>query len=143
MKQKYHIVTAADIPANWQRINVRKKTKVTIRECNGVEKFTVAWSEQQLTSNPAVDIIVDSNGEQYPCKRDIFEQTYVAHPEGGYVKRGTSTIVKIPDNVSVDVVSLEGAVESVEAPDYIAVGAKNECYANSKTFVEGNLEVVQ
>ncbi len=142
-KTRYTVETISDIPVNWETFNVRKKTKVTIRECNGVETFTVPWSESQLTSDPAVDIIVFSGGLEYPCKREIFEKTYVAHPEGGYIKTAQTQIVRIPVGVAVNIATLEGDEASVEAPDFIAIGAKGELYANTKQFVEENLEVVQ
>ena len=69
--------TTEDIPRDWKRLTVRKKTTVMIRACNGVEEFKVAWSDKPLVSNPDEDlIIVQPDGKEYPIKADVFLDTY-------------------------------------------------------------------
>ena len=147
------IKTQADIPSDWKVLNVRKKTTVQIRPCNGVEEFEVSWQDSKLVSDPEVDLIViQPNGTCYPCKRDIFYETYVAHeldrslPVGmlvkTWIKKATSQIVEIPEDEAVEIETLEGTLNEVTWPDYIAIGVKGELYANTLSFVRNNLEIL-
>jgi hypothetical protein len=141
-----------DIPAIWPRFVVRKKTTVGIRASKGVEEFKVSWQDATLTSDPTVDLIViQPDGKEYPCKKDLFFSTYTAVPAvsnedliAGYkfVKSATTKIVPIPLNTDVTIQTLEGVLPTVTFPDYIAIGSVGELYANTKKFVDENLEFV-
>lgn len=140
------------IPSFWPQFNVRKKTRVGIRASNGVEEFKVSWQDAILKSDPAVDLIViQPNGEEYPCKKDLFFSTYTAVPAvtaddyiAGYkfVKSAITKLVAIPDGVDVTIQTLEGVLPTVTYPDYVAIGSAGELYANTKKFVDENLEIV-
>jgi hypothetical protein len=104
----------SDIPASWPKLLARKKTKVTIRESIGEEAFKVSWQDSELISNPELDIIIiQPNGEEYPCKKDIFGETYEldgSTNESGranFVKKETSTLIQIPEGKAVSVETLE------------------------------------
>lgn len=142
--------TEQDIPSDWKRLTVRKKTTVKIRPCNRVEEFKVSWSDKPLISDPAVDLIViQPNGKEYPCKTDIFWETYesvkpfVISENTDFIKKATTTIVEIPEGVEpFEIETLEGTINNVACPDYVAIGAKGELYTNTKEFVDKNLEII-
>ncbi len=82
-----------DIPASWPKLLARKKTKVTIRESNGAETFKVSWQDSELVSNPELDIIIiQPNGSEYPCKKDIFGETYEL--DGSINESGRANFIK-------------------------------------------------
>lgn len=151
-KRKYAFFSPADIPFQWERKKAQKNTAVTIRASRGVEEFNVSWQDAVLTSDPEVDLIVCSpDGKEYPCKKNIFFNTYEPVPAvtaedyiAGYkfIKSALTTLVVIPENVEVEIHTLEGVLPKVEFPDYIAIGPKNELYANTKEFVEKNLTFI-
>lgn len=144
--------TTEDIPSNWKRLTVRKKTTVMIRACNGVEEFKVAWSDKPLVSNPDEDlIIVQPDGKEYPIKADVFLDTYqivlgeefLPEERSQYIKKTVTTLVEIPEGVApFEIDTLEGTINNVAYPDYVAVGSKGELYTNTKKFVEDNLEIL-
>jgi len=144
--------TEKDIPADWKRLTVRKKTTVMIRPCNGVEEFKVAWSDKPLVSNPDEDlIIIQPDGKEYPIKADVFRDTYEIVLTGEflpvdrsqYIKKTVTTLVEIPEGVEAfEIDTLEGTINNVAYPDYVAVGSKGELYTNTKKFVEDNLEIL-
>jgi hypothetical protein len=146
------IKTENDIPSNWTRLTARKKTTVKIRPCNGVETFKVSWQDSELVSDPEVDlIIIQSNGKEYPIKRDIFSTTYtIVEPFGSldyiydynWIKSATTQLVAIPEGEEVEIETLEGTLPKVTYPDYIVIGVKGELYANTQEFVKNNLEIV-
>lgn len=141
MKLQYTV----DIPEDWEIFNVTKNTTVKIRPCEVVERFKVSWQDSELISDPEKDIIViQPNGKEYPCKADIFYETYrqLTPNRNEWIKRATTQIVKIPEGVEVDIITLEGTLTKVSYPDYIAIGTKGELYANTKEFVENNLTIV-
>lgn len=134
----------SDIPAAWKRFKVKKLTKVRIREAIVREQFEVSWQDSFLTSDPEKDLIIIADAKQYPCKIDIFLQTYefsgafeFGHPT--FIKREQSTLVAIPEGESVDIITLEGVVKDVQHPDYIVIGKQNEIYANKADFVAKNM----
>lgn len=137
-----------DIPADWKAHIVKKNTTVNIRPSNGVERFKVSWSDSELISDPDLDVIVISNeGREYPCKLDIFKQTYefVRFDNNGqpaFGKTASYTIVEIPKEYVLEVVTLEGPVQDVKYPDYLAIGPRGEVYVNTKEFVDNNLTFV-
>jgi hypothetical protein len=144
--------TTEDIPSNWKRLTVRKKTTVMIRACDGVEEFKVAWSDKPLISNPDEDlIIIQPDGKEYPIKADVFRDTYEIVLTGEflpvdrsqYIKKTVTTLVEIPEGVEAfEIDTLEGTIDNVAYPDYVAVGTKGELYTNTKKFVEDNLEIL-
>lgn len=141
-----------DIPSDWKVINVRKKTTVRIRPSNGVERFKVSWSESELISDPDKDFIVTSSeGSEYPCKKDIFMETYETVQQYGtlwtdfeydWIKKYVYQLVEIPEGVELSVVTLEGQVDHVKHPDFVAIGPRGELYVNTKKTFDEHLEVV-
>lgn len=136
--------TTEDIPQDWKRLTVRKKTTVKIRPCNGVGEFKVAWSEQPLISNPDEDlIIIQPDGSEYPIKMNVFFETYTNVDVSNWIKKTTTTLVEIPEGVTpFEIDTLEGTIDNVGYPDYVAIGQKGELYTNTKQFVEDNLEIL-
>lgn len=145
--------TQNDIPSDWKVLKARKKTPVKIRPCKGVEAFKVSWSDSELISDPEKDLIVISDtGKEYPCKEDIFWDTYVLADRWGskddvseynFIKKAISTLVEIPEGTEpFEVETLEGVVKGVAFPDYVVIGAKGELYVNTRDFVEKNLEIL-
>lgn len=138
----------SDIPKEWKTISARKNTIVKVRDCKGVEKFKVSWQDAELTSDPEQDLIViQPNGKEYPCKRDIFFETYtpiklVMIGSNEYVKKALRNLVVIPEGVEVEIETLEGTLPKVTYPDYISIGPKGELYANTKEFVEQNMTLI-
>lgn len=133
----------SDIPTNWPILFARKKTKVRIRPSEGIEKFKVSWQDSELTSDPDQDlIIIQPNGKEYPCKKDIFTETYQEESDGFWLKKETSKLVQVPEGEWVDIVTLEGDVKGVHYPDYIAIGKRDELYANAKSWVDKNLTFI-
>lgn len=151
--KKVTVENVGDIPSDWKVLNVRKSTSVRIRPCAGVEKFKVSWQDAELVSDPALDLIViQPNGKEYPCKTDIFYETYVAkdldlsmavgRKVDTWVKKATTQVVEIPEGFEVEIITLEGVLPVVTSPDFIAIGVKGELYANTRDFFNKNLEVV-
>jgi hypothetical protein len=142
-----------DIPGDWSVYSVKKKTPVRIRQAVKVEMFKVSWQDAELVSDPEVDfIVIQPNGSEYPCKKDIFWETYEEQPGQcftsdfsdktflkDYIKKAQTTIVQIPEGESVEILTLEGTLPAVSYPDYIAIGVRGELYANTKDFVDNNL----
>lgn len=133
-----------DIPSDWNRYTVRKKTTVKIRPSIGVERFKVHWSESELVSDPELDVIVIANdGEEYPCKMNIFFDSYTPVTNEDWIKKSTNTIVEIPEGTEpFEVETLEGVVKNVGYPDYVVIGVKGELYVNTKKTVEEHLEII-
>lgn len=148
--------TVEDIPSSWKRFTARKNTTIKIRPCKGVERFSVSWSDKPLVSDPTTDfIIIQPNGKEYPIKTEIFWDTYspVSRGAGGavyheiwdfeYKKTATTVLVEIPEDVTpFEIETLEGIINNVAHPDYIAIGSQGELYTNTKEFVENNLEIL-
>lgn len=141
--------TPSDIPANWDRLKARRQTTVTVRESNGVEKFKVSWQDAELTSDPVKDwIVTQADGSEYPCKKDIFRETYELFVLGCgddrplWRKKELSTLVQVPPGQSVCIETLEGILPEVHFPDYIVIGKKDELYANKWEWAEKNLEFI-
>ncbi len=139
----------SDIPTSWKVLTVRKKTTVKIRAAEVVESFKVSWQDAELVSDPDLDLIViQPNGAEYPCKTDIFFETYQPAPNqygsgfGDWIKGATTTLVEIPEGETVEIHTLEGILPAISFPDFIAIGPKGELYANTREFFDKNLEVV-
>jgi hypothetical protein len=121
------------------RVAVRKST-ITTREPDGVETFQKSWGV--LTATPGVDVVVvQSDGDEYPVKRDIFAETYEQVEPGRYRKTARSRLAQVPEGVTAVVQTKEGEI-TVEHPDYVVVGARGEVYANGRDWVAENLEFV-
>lgn len=133
------IKTKEDLPSDWKVLNVRKTTTVEMRPCQGVERFKVSWSDSELVSDPETDVIVISSDNEYPCKKDIFMETYTPLK---WSKKAVNQIVEIPEGFTLEVATLEGTVGGVAYPDYVAIGARGEVYVNTKKFFDESLEVV-
>lgn len=151
------VKNVSDIPTDWKVLNVRKRTTVKIRDAKVVESFKVSWQDAELMSDPNADyIVIQPNGSEYPCKKDIFWSTYeVSNPpdfysedyskssfDYDYIKKATTQLVEIPKGVSVEIETLEGTLPAVTFPNFIAIGVKGELYANTLEFFENNLEIV-
>jgi hypothetical protein len=144
MKTKIRLKNVEDIPQNWKVLNARKKTKVNIRPSNGIERFKVFWSDCDLVSDPDLDVIVIAfDGSEYPCKKDIFRETYEKVPDSEqYVKKAINILVEVPEDFTVEVETLEGVVDNVEYPDYVVIGARGELYVNTRKFVDEEMELL-
>lgn len=119
---------------------------MNIREAEKPEQFEVSWQDSFLTSDPEKDLIILAGSKQYPCKIDIFLQTYEfagSFQEGNpnFIKREQSILVAVPEGESVDIITLEGVVKDVQYPDYIVIGKQNELYANKADFVAKNMSL--
>lgn len=65
---------SSEIPTN-RFVKVRKlPVVVKAKRCNCTQQITTL--EGVMTANPGDIIIEGVNGERYPCKPDIFDQTY-------------------------------------------------------------------
>jgi len=122
----------------------RKKSLVQIREPSAPsEHFKKSWGD--LTAIPGQDYVLFSSRDHdgYPCKIDIFRETYEETEPGSgfYQKTERSRLVQVPPGVVAVLKTKEGDLE-VEYPDYIVVGPRDEVYANRPTWVEENLEFV-
>lgn len=131
--------TPLDIPSSWPILKAHKKTKVQIRESIGREQFKVSWQDSVLESDPELDlIIIQPNGSEYPCKKDIFAETYVQDGDG-WIKNEICRLVQVTEGETVSIDTLEGKLNEVKYPDYIAIGKKDELYANTFDWAEQNL----
>lgn len=139
---KYTLKTQDDIPANWPIELVKKTSTIKIRPSNGVEKFKVAWQDSELVSDPELDLIIITPSEEYPCKKDIFYETYEQVDGNEYRKKEVSKIVQVPEGEEVEIHTLEGKLNRVAYPDYVVIGKRGELYANTAEFVKKNLEFV-
>lgn len=135
--------TPSDIPSDWPILLAKKKTLVSIRPSNGVETFKVSWQDSELVSDPEKDLIViQPDGSEYPCKKDIFAETYEDTGFNLWRKKETSRLVQVPEGESVQIETLEGTLNAVEYPDYIVIGKQDELYANTKSWADKNLEIL-
>ncbi|WP_332741814.1 hypothetical protein [Hydrogenophaga sp.] len=137
-EQRVPIGHANDIPPAWgaPRTAARRFT-VAIREPRGTETFSVAWGE--LTADPGVDwVVMLDDGTAYPIKKDLFARTYEAAGPGRYRKVERSRLVQVPPGTVALLATLEGKLE-VRHPDYVAVGAQGEVYANAADWVREHL----
>ena len=135
--------TPTDIPSFWKVLKARKKTNVTIRESKVAEEFIVTWQESVLVSDPVTDLIITQpNGEEYPCKKDIFYETYtqVAPDSNFWIKKEITTLVQVPVDTTVSIETLEGTLNNVSYPDFVVIGKRGELYANTKEWADNNLE---
>ena len=98
-------------------------------------------------------IVIQPDGKEYPIKADVFNDTYeivlgdlselLSVDQSQYIKKSVTTLVEIPEGVeSFEIDTLEGTINNVAYPDYIAIGSKGELYTNTKKFVEDNLEIL-
>ena len=133
----------SDIPPSWPILKARKKTTISIRESIGREQFKVSWQDSVLESDPEVDlIIVQPNGNEYPCKKDIFAETYIKIADNEWIKNEISRLVQVPEEQSVSIETLEGKLNAVSHPDYIVIGKRDELYANTYEWAENNLTFI-
>ena len=135
------IAKGDQIPADWgtPREAVRTTT-VTIREPRGTESFVTSWGI--LTAVPGEDlVIIQDSGEAYPIKRAILAATYEEVAPGRYRKKARSRLVQVPEGVVAVLATREGEIE-VRHPDYVAIGAEGEVYANAAQWVAENLKFV-
>lgn len=144
---KTQLASPDDIPHEWKTRLARRTSTVRIRDCAGVEEFKVDWQDSVLVSDPELDLIViQDNGKEYPCKKDIFYSTYEKVNDCGntqkWAKKATSTLVEIPAGCHVEIKTLEGTLPAVSFPDYIVIGASDELYANTYEFAKTNLTFV-
>jgi hypothetical protein len=136
--KRIHLASGNQIPADWgtPREAVRTTT-VTIREPRGTETFVTSWGI--LTALPGEDlVIIQDSGEAYPIKRAILAATYEEVAPGRYRKKARSRLVQVPVGVVAVLATREGEIE-VRHPDYVAIGAENEVYANAAQWVAENL----
>jgi hypothetical protein len=140
---KIQVKKQSDIPANWEIKKAKKQTTVRIRDCVVPESFKVSWQDSELVSDPNVDLImIQPNGDEYPCKRDIFAETYEQVSDNEYRKKEISTLISIPENYEVEISTLEGTIHAASYPDFIVIGKRGELYANKKEWVDTNLQFI-
>ena len=130
----------SNIPSSWPILKARKKTTVSIRESIRREQFKVSWQDSVLESDPELDLIViQPNGDEYPCKKDIFAETYLLLEGNQWIKNEISRLVQVPEGETVSIETLEGTLNAVKHPDYIVIGKKDELYANTNEWAQNNL----
>ncbi|MDZ4103036.1 MAG: hypothetical protein U1E12_15315 [Hydrogenophaga sp.] len=137
-EQSVSIGHASEIPPDWgaPRTASRRFT-VAIRKPRDRETFALAWGE--LTADPRVDwVVVPDEGTAWPIKKDLFARTYEAAGPGRYRKVERSRLVQVPPGTVALLATLEGPLE-VRHPDYVAVGARGEVYANAADWVREHL----
>lgn len=132
------IAHGSQIPGDWGTpCEAIRTTTVTVREPAGMESFVTSWGT--LTATPGEDlVIIQDSGEAYPIKKSIFAATYEEAAPGRYRKKARSRLVQVPEGVVAVLATREGEIE-VRHPDYVAIGAENEVYANSAQWVAENL----
>jgi len=135
------IAGESDLPSSWGAPRpAGRKTTVARRAPAGVETFKLSWGT--LTAQPGEDwVLIQDTGEEYPIKRDIFAKTYDEVAPGRFRKTARSRLVQVPEAVTAILATKEGELE-VKYPDYVAIGAEGEVYANSAEWVAENLEFV-
>jgi hypothetical protein len=80
-------------------------------------------------------------GRTVSHKKDIFAATYEETVPDRYRKKARSRLVQVPEGVVAVLTTREGEIE-VRHPDYVAIGAENEVYANSAQWMVENLTFV-
>ena len=99
----------SDIPSSWPILKARKKTTVSIRESIGREQFEVSWQDSILESDPELDlIIIQPNGSEYPCKKEIFYGTYTEIADNQWIKNEISRLIQVPQGETASIETLEG-----------------------------------
>jgi hypothetical protein len=58
------------------KVKKYRKKPVEVEAYQTKEKMIIHTLEGDMTAQPGDYIITGVNGEQYPCKPDIFEKTY-------------------------------------------------------------------
>lgn len=136
--ERVSIENGDQIPPGWGvPQEAQRKTTVTIREPERQETFAVAGGT--LTATPGLDwIIIETSGQEYPIKKEIFAVTYEEVTAGHYRKTARSRLVQVPEGSTAILATREGRIE-VQHPDYVVIGKENEVYANSATWVSENL----
>lgn len=61
-----------------------RKKPVVIEAVRLTERTEIVTLEGVMVGNPGDWLITGVNGEQYPCKNDIFEKTYEPVDEGDH-----------------------------------------------------------
>ena len=65
-------------PQNGETINQYRKIPVVIEAFKTETELSIETLEGTFRADPGDYIITGVNGEQYPCKPDIFEKSYEA-----------------------------------------------------------------
>ena len=136
--------TGAQVEAQFGApILARRKTLVQKRETFGREVFSLPWGD--LEAVQGVDYVItplDGSGS-YPCKIDIFADSWeeTVPNSGVYRRKALAKIVPVPPGFEITLKTLEGDTK-VSYPHYIAIGVKNEVYSNGKEWVEANLDIL-
>ena len=134
----------SDIPSSWPILKARKKTTVSIRESISREQFEVSWQDSILESDPELDlIIIQPNGSEYPCKKEIFYGTYTEIADNQWIKNEISRLIQVPQGETASIETLEGKLNEVNHPDYIVIGKKDELYANTFEWTQNNLTFLE
>lgn len=92
--------------------------------------------------------VVGGNGEPRPVEKSAWSRQYVPSPEndGTWVPTGRR-IVQVPEGVICKLETIEAdkddpskrAIQTVQFPDFVAVGNGNEVYTNGAKFVKDSL----
>lgn len=121
-----------------QPVTAQRKTAVRIRPAVGVEVFHHPHGDLTAVEGQDWVVMPVDGGQPYPCKIDIFEETWV--PET-YKRKALSRLIQVPEGVTVTLNTLEGTTR-VSHPDYIALGERGEVYSNRADWVANNLEFI-
>jgi hypothetical protein len=120
----------------------KRKTTVSIREPYGTEVFPGSKNKGDLTAISEIDYVLvpTDNSKSYPCKKDIFHNTWEEAVKGTgiYRKKAVCRSIPIPKDVVVIVKTLEGDVEAAY-PSHIAIGSVGEVWTYSEDFINKNL----
>lgn len=123
-----------------QPLLAQRKTMVRIRPAVGTEVFPRHYGNLTAVEGEDWILIPVDGAEPYPCKINIFADTWEPIEEGSelYRRKALSRLIPIPEGVTVILKTLEGETQ-VSHPDYIALGAHGEVYSNSKEWAGANL----
>lgn len=121
-----------------QPLLAQRKTLVRIRPAVGTEVFVKSYGNLTAIEGEDWVLMPVDGGEPYPCKINIFADTWESVGDSQYRRKALSRLIQVPEGVEVILHTLEGDVK-VYNPDFIALGAHGEVYSNSKDWADANL----
>jgi len=113
-----------------------RKKPVIVEAYQTDKEMIIETSEGPLRADPGDWIITSINGEQYPCKPDIFEKTYepVDNSPGKFRKK-TIIIEAFQTHKEMIIYTLEGPLRAAPG-DWIITGIAGEQYPCKPTIFE-------
>ncbi len=120
--------------------------KEAVRRVDPSEPVDCGESGTAHPGEAFVAIPVNSDGTEgspRSVRSDYWDGIYMPHPEseGLWLPRGERRVVQVPEGVTAILITADQGedntplVQVVFYPDYVAIGARNEVYSNSETFV--------